>query len=77
MLCGEDALVLLGDGVYAALRNTAACTRIVETGIELYVLETDAEAAGILQKLDGHVAVVSFDGFALLSERFTRQQAWY
>ncbi len=77
MTCTGDALILLGDGVYAALQNTAACARILDTGVELYVLEADASAAGILQRLDKRTTVVCFDGFAALSEKFTKQQAWY
>lgn len=77
MLCKGDALILIGDGVYTALKDTTPFTRILETGAELYVLQDDASAAGILQRLDTHVTVVCFDHFAALSERFTRQQAWY
>ncbi len=77
MLCVGDALILLGDGVYAALRGTDARNRLLNTGVELYVLQADACAAGILQKLDNRVTVVCFDDFAALSERFSKQQAWY
>lgn len=77
MIGAGDALILLGDGVYAGLQNTTACARILTTGVELYVLEVDASAAGILQSLDERASVVCFDGFASLSERFTKQQAWY
>jgi tRNA 2-thiouridine synthesizing protein B len=77
MLCAGDALLLIGDGVYAALENTNACARLIDTGIELYVLQADACAAGILARLDERITVVSFDGFAALSESFTKQQAWH
>lgn len=77
MLCAGDALVLIGDGVYAALQNTTACARILNTGVELYVLESDAAAAGVQHRLDKQASLICFDGFAALSERFTKQQAWY
>jgi tRNA 2-thiouridine synthesizing protein B len=77
MLCTGDALILLGDGVYAALKDTAAYVRLLDTGVELYVLQGDACAAGILKRLGNRVTVVCFDDFAALSERFTKQQAWY
>ena len=77
ILCAGDALILLGDGVYAALRGTDAHARLLDTGVEIYVLHADACAAGVLQRLGNRVAVVSFDDFAGLSERFTKQQAWY
>jgi sulfur relay protein TusB/DsrH len=77
MLCAGDALILVGDGVYAGMQSTNACDRILNTGVELYVLESDASAAGIQKRLDERATVVCFDGFAALSERFTTQQAWY
>ena len=77
MLCASDALILLGDGVYAALRGTDAQARLLDTGVEIYVLHADACAAGVLQRLDNRVTVACFDDFAALSERFTKQQAWY
>jgi tRNA 2-thiouridine synthesizing protein B len=72
-----DALLLLGDGVYAALAGTAPFDQLVNTGADLYVLESDAAAAGILSLMDNTVRLVDFDAFVALSEEFTRQQAWY
>ena len=77
MLCAGDALILMGDGVYAGMQHTTVCAEIVDTGVELYVLESDASAAGILKRLDKRATVVCFDSFAAVSEKFTKQQAWY
>ena len=77
-LLGEgDALLLLGDGVYAALCETAPCKHLMNTGADLYVLEPDAAAAGILNLMEDKVKLVDFNAFVDLSEEFTRQQAWY
>ena len=77
-LLGEgDALLLLGDGVYAALCETVPCQHLMSTGADLYVLKPDAEAAGILKLMEGKVKLVDFDAFVALTEEFTRQQAWY
>ena len=77
-LLGEgDALLLLGDGVYAALSGTAPCDQLLNSGADLYALEPDAAAAGILSLMDNKVRLVDFDAFVALSEEFTRQQAWY
>jgi tRNA 2-thiouridine synthesizing protein B len=72
-----DAILLSGDGVYAALDNTAACHALLACGAQLYVLEADAGAAGITQRLNGQVQLASYDDFAALTERFERQLAWY
>lgn len=71
-----DAIVLLGDAVYAALAGTDACALLQDCAAQVYVLRADALAAGVI----GHIAtatVVDMNGFVELSEQFPRQQAWY
>lgn len=70
-----DALLLLGDGVYAALPGTGAWTTLGASGVALYVLLTDAEAAGVVPA--SPIETVDMDGFVALSEQYPRQQAWY
>lgn len=77
MTASGDALLLTGDGVYSTILGTAACKLLLESGAELYVLEPDARAAGIQKKICDQVISVDYDGFVALSERFTRQLAWY
>lgn len=77
-LLGEgDALLLLADGVYAARSGTAPCEQLLKTGAGLYVLDSDAAAAGMLNLMEDKVKLVDFDAFVALTEKFTRQQAWY
>ena len=71
-----DALVLLGDGVYAALEGTKALRTIQGSGAELYLLHQDAAAAGITRAATD-VASITMDEWVALTERFPRQQAWY
>ncbi len=77
MASGGDALLLTGDGVYASINNTTACNLLVESGAELYVLETDARAAGIQPRVCRQATLIDYDGFVALSERFARHLAWY
>ncbi len=72
-----DAILLTGDAVYAALDHTGACTALENHAAEIFVLESDAHAAGILERLSQEFVPVDFDGFVSLSERFPRQMAWY
>ncbi|MFT4825417.1 MAG: tRNA 2-thiouridine synthesizing protein B [Halioglobus sp.] len=74
---GEDAILLTGDAVYASIHNTIASNLLVESGAELYVLESDALAAGIQTKVCEPATVIDYNGFVELSERFARQLAWY
>jgi tRNA 2-thiouridine synthesizing protein B len=71
-----DALVLLGDGVYAALTGTEALSAIQASGAELYLLQRDAVAAGITGAAPD-VTAITMDELVALTERFPRQQAWY
>ena len=72
-----DAILLTGNGVYAALDNTVACSELLAAGAEVFILEADARAAGIVQRLSTQVRLADFDGFVTLTERFSRQLAWY
>ena len=71
-----DSILLLGDGVYAAITGTAARAQLEATDADLHVLEQDAAAAGILDQL-GSVATLDMAGFVSLSERCPRQLAWF
>jgi len=71
-----DALLLLGDGVYCALTATPACDAILRCSAQLYVLDKDARAAGIIGPPDT-VTVTDMPGFVALTARYPRQLAWY
>ncbi len=70
----HDALLLLGDGVYAC-RQVEASAQLLASGAQLYVLAPDAAAAGVA--VVAGVESVDMDGFVALTERFERQLAWY
>lgn len=72
----HDAVILMGDGVYAALQGTKGCAELQATGGELYLLHPDAQVAGIVHPAEGFI-IIDMVGFVLLTERFSRQQAWY
>ena len=71
-----DAVVLMGDGVYVALAGTKAWGEIQATGVEVYLLDSDALAAGVTA-LAGAAEFIDMDGFVALTERYPRHQAWY
>tara|TARA_R110002049_G_scaffold83933_12_gene213632 strand:- start:7443 stop:7733 length:291 start_codon:yes stop_codon:yes gene_type:complete len=76
VLQAGDALVLLGDGVYAALEGSAACRELCAAQAEVYLLESDARLAGIASTADT-IGWLDMDGLVALTERFERQLAWY
>jgi len=77
VLGADDALLLLGDGVYSVMPGSEALSKLRASGAELFVLGPDALAAGLAGALPDDVRRVDYDGFVELSERFRRQQAWY
>ena len=71
-----DALVMMGDGVYAALSGTQHCENLLSIGIALYVLAPDALVAGVSELAAG-ISLIDMDRFVTLTEIFPRLQAWY
>jgi sulfur relay protein TusB/DsrH len=76
LLCAGDALVLIGDGVYCAIRNSDSREQLLATKVELYVLRDDAVAAGITASV-GDTPLIDIDALVSLSEQHERQQAWF
>ena len=76
ILSPEDAVLLLGDGVYAGINNTDAFDRLQATGATLHILREDALAAGLIERL-GAMTVIDMEGFVSLTERCPRQLGWY
>jgi tRNA 2-thiouridine synthesizing protein B len=75
-LGSDDALMLLGDGVYNALDSTRAYSDLKNSGARLYALQQDVDAAGIAGRL-GEIKLCDIDEFVSLSERYNKQMAWY
>ncbi|MEH6593669.1 MAG: sulfurtransferase complex subunit TusB [Halioglobus sp.] len=73
----NDAILLMGDGVYTALDGTTASASLQATGAEIFILASDARAAGILSRVPTFACLVDFEGFVSLTVRFDRQLAWY
>ena len=71
-----DTIVLLGDGVYAALPGSEARRALDECPARVLALDTDAGAAGLGTRL-ADLALVDMDGLVALSEFYPRQLAWF
>lgn len=70
-----DAVLLLADGVYAALADTPGSSALQACGCRLYILDADAACAAV--RPQDSFTLVDMDGFVELSEQYPRQQAWY
>ncbi len=75
-----DAIMLLGDGVYAALGGSESTRKLgaaLGDGIEGYCLREDLETRGIsaLPLAEG-MQIVDYGGFVDLAARFSRICTW-
>ena len=77
LLGPDDALLLLGDGVYAALAGSEAAALLDASGVTVFILEADAARAGVQARLLPDATIVDDDGFVALTEHYGRQLAWY
>ncbi len=71
-----DTILLLGNGVYAALAGSEAADQLQQSAADVALLREDAVAAGSAISSDLFLAV-DMAGFVELSERYPRQLAWY
>ena len=79
-LTPDSALLLIEDGVYAALAGTS-CTHWIALAIEthlVYALAADLAARGLSDKpLVAGVRLVDYDGFVDLAAAHSVVQAWF
>jgi tRNA 2-thiouridine synthesizing protein B len=71
-----DAVVLMGDGVYAAIDATHACRALQAANLEVFILGSDALLAGVTRPAS-EFRSIDMDELVVLTEKFPRQQAWY
>ncbi|GHD29871.1 sulfurtransferase complex subunit TusB [Parahalioglobus pacificus] len=73
----NDALILLGEGVYAAMAGDTENALATKAPCTVFALLQDVKAAGIEQRLSPGVEVIDFAGFVALTEQYSKQQAWF
>lgn len=76
VLQAGDTLLLIGDGVYAALEGSPAYEELLTTCAQIHLLVGDALAVG-LPVPSGPIMAIDIEGFVTLTELFSRQICWY
>ncbi len=74
-----SSVLLIEDGVYGALENTQASHLIkdaLSAGINVYVLEADAQARGLQQLISG-IKKIDYAGFVALVAQHSNTQSWF
>ncbi|UZJ45513.1 sulfurtransferase complex subunit TusB [Marinimicrobium sp. C6131] len=75
-----DAVLLLEDGVYGALPaspEASALTTLQARKIEVYALEADLRARGLIDRIAVGVSVADYATFVALSVAHNTIQSWY
>jgi tRNA 2-thiouridine synthesizing protein B len=72
------ALLLIEDGVYAVVKNSAveSALRGAMAGMPVYALQADIEARGLADRVMDGVKLVGYDGFVDLVAEHRTSQSW-
>lgn len=71
-----DVLVLLQDGVIAALAGGDIIHRLLDSAVLLYALQPDTEARGMTEQISNSVALIGYNEFVQLTVEHPQQLAW-
>lgn len=76
MLQAGDDLLLIQDGVNAALDGGRYLESLLNAPITIYVLEDDIRARGLSAQISGSVVRVDYTDFVRLTVKHSAQMAW-
>jgi tRNA 2-thiouridine synthesizing protein B len=73
-----SAILLIEDGVYAAIKGTAPAKKLEQMmkTIPVYVLQPDVEARGMQSRVLDGVKMVDYGGFVDLAAEYPTVQSW-
>ena len=78
VIAADDALLLSGDGVYAALGEAARTLHALHAaGVTIFALAEDCTARGIDTRLPGCITTVDYGGFVDLAVAHPRTVSWF
>lgn len=75
-LSAGDDLILLQDGVVAALEGSRTLEILLSAPISLYVLQEDIIARGLSAQISTSATTVSYTDFVALTVKNPQQMAW-
>lgn len=76
LVAPEDALLLMQDGVLAALEGSQACELLFQHIQSVYVLSEDLAARGLVGQISHNITLIDYTGFVALTEKHAQQTAW-
>ncbi|OAN17091.1 sulfur relay protein TusB [Photobacterium jeanii] len=72
----NDVILLLQDAVVAAIDENNWCQTLKNSGRKVYLLQEDARARGLIDKLTTDVEVIDYTGFVALTITHDTQMKW-
>lgn len=76
-VCDPQAyLLLIEDGVYAAIADSEWAQRMFEKTQHVYVLDADVAARGLTDKVAANIISVDYAGFVQLCCEHTASHSW-
>ena len=77
-VCDDNASILLiEDGIYAALADTVWAKQLADRNAPTYVLAPDIAARGLTERLDTRFECIDYAGFVQLCCDHASIQSWY
>jgi len=74
-LSAGDAIILIEDGVIAALHSALSKSSLTETPI--YILEADLMARGLRERVKNDITVVTDSEFVKLCCQYSKTVSWF
>lgn len=76
MVMQNDVILLLQDGVTAAIFKSDSLERLKQTGVTIYALHEDVEARGLKALVGDDIELVDYQGFVDLTIAHSPQIVW-
>lgn len=77
-ICSAPAgILLIEDGVYAALTSGEWLPRMLEKTPRIYVLDADVDARGLTGKIAAAATAIDYAGFVELCCEYSSTHSWY
>lgn len=76
MLSRDDELLLIADGVIAALKGSLWLENLQAANIRILALRDDIAARGLIGQISNDVTQVDYTDFVNLTLKHTNQMAW-
>ncbi len=77
LMAEGDDLLLLADGVLAAVENSHFLEILRAAPISIHVLNVDVQARGLCAQISSDVIMVSYTDFVRLTGKHPDQMTWY